>query len=233
MKIKDLPKSSRPREKALMYGIEHLSDEELLALIIGSGVKNKSALEIASSLINTYGNLFYLSKAKLMSLKSEFGLSQISALKLEATFEYHSRLMTSKYLDGIELKSLKDVYARYKYLENNEHELLLLLMLDRKSKIIKEKVLYQGTNNALNIDLKEVMVELLQANTKKFVLIHNHPDGNIKPSLEDEKATSLIASKAYSLGIKLIDHLIIYQGGYYSFKENNRLSKLTGSFLKV
>ena len=220
MRIKDLPKQSRPREKAIIYGIETLSDEELLAIIIGSGVKNKSAIEIADSLLKTYANLFCLSKAKLVSLKSEFGLSKISALKLEATFEFHRRLLTSKYQDLSKITSLENIYGRYKNLEDHEQELLVILMLDRYSQILKEKVLYIGTENDVSFNIKEIIIELLQTNTKKFVLVHNHPNGEKTPSEEDILSTSLIAEKARSLNIKLIDHVIIYKGGYYSFKEN-------------
>ncbi len=220
MRIKDLPKQSRPREKAIIYGIETLSDEELLAIIIGSGVKNKSAIEIADSLLKTYANLFCLSKAKLVSLKNEFGLSKISALKLEATFEFHRRLLTSKYQDLSKITSLENIYERYKNLEEHEQELLIVLMLDRYSQILKEKVLYIGTENDVSFNIKEIIIELLQTNTKKFVLVHNHPNGEKTPSEEDILSTSLIAEKTRSLNIKLIDHVIIYKGGYYSFKEN-------------
>ena len=222
MRIKDLPKISRPRERAFTYGIEALSDEELLAIIIGSGVKNKSALEIASSLLKTYMNLSLLSKAKLMSLKEEFGLSKISALKLEATFEFHRRLISSKYQEFTSMKHIENVYQRYQYLEDHEQELFIILMLDNKYQILKEKILYQGTQNSVELSIKEIVVELLQTNTKKFILIHNHPNGEIYPSKEDIASTALIAEKCDMLNIKLLDHLIIYKGGYYSFKENNQ-----------
>lgn len=220
MKIKELPKEARPREKALIYGVETLSDQELLALIIGSGVKNKSALEIGASLLDSYSSLFYLSKAKSASLKQEFGLSKISALKLEATFELHNRLMSSRYQSLDPIESSEDVYQRYRYLESSDQELLIILMLNTNNQILKEKILYKGTNSFLELNLREIIIELAQNNTRKFYLIHNHPNGESFPSQEDILATSKIANQTKPLGMKMLDHLIIYKNGYYSFKNS-------------
>ncbi len=220
MKIKELPKETRPREKALIYGIESLSDQELLAIIIGSGVKNKSALEIGASLLESYSSLFYLSKAKSASLKQQFGLSKISALKLEATFELHNRLITSRYREHLPVESSEDVYQKYRYLENSDHELLVILMLDSGNHILKERIIYQGTNSFLELNLREIIIELAQNNTRRFYLIHNHPNGESFPSQEDIIATTNIANQTKKIGMKLMDHLIIYKNGYYSFKNS-------------
>ena len=220
MKIKELPKEARPREKALIYGIESLSDSELLAIIIGSGVHNKSALEIGASLLETYSSLFYLSKAKSASLKQQFGLSKISALKLEATFEFHNRLNTSKYKELTPIESSESVYEKYRYLENSDQELLIILMLDNNNQILKEKTLYRGTSGFVDLNLREIIIELAQNNTRKFYLIHNHPNGESFPSQEDIIATSTIAEQTKKLGMKIMDHLIIYKSGYYSFKNS-------------
>lgn len=220
MKIKELPQEARPREKALIYGIESLSDQELLAIIIGSGVKNQSALDIGASLLKTYKSLFYLSKSKSESLKQQFGLSKISALKLEATFEFHNRLLQSKYQRLEPILCSEDVYVRYHYLENKEQELLVLLMLDSKNRIVKEKILYKGTSSFVELNMREIIVELAQVNTHRFYLIHNHPNGETYPSEADVLATTKIAKQTKAIGIKLIDHIIIYKGGFYSFKNN-------------
>lgn len=219
MKIKELPREIRPREKAEHFGIESLSDEELLALIIGSGVKGCSAMDISRDLLTTYLTLSSLSKSNLSSLEEHFGLSKITALKLLATFEFHNRLNSPLYQHRYLVGSSQDIYERYRYLENFTQEVLAVVLLNKKKEIIKEKILYRGTNNDLSISPKEICLEIISSRCSQFILIHNHPDGNINPSEDDIYATEVIKSTVEPLQIKLLDHLIIYPGGYYSFQE--------------
>lgn len=219
MKIRELPREIRPREKALHYGIESLSDEELLALLIASGVKGCSAMDISRDLLTTYLTLSSLANANLSSLEEHFGLSKITALKLMATFEFHNRLNSPLYQHRYLIGSSQDLYERYRYLENFTQEVLAIVMINKKKEIIKEKILYRGTNNDLSISPKEICLEIISSRCSQFVLIHNHPDGNTNPSEEDIYATEVIKKTADSLQIRLLDHLIIYPGGYYSFKE--------------
>lgn len=219
MKIRELPREIRPREKALHYGIESLSDEELLALLIASGVKGCSAMDISRDLLTTYLTLSSLANANLSSLEEHFGLSKITALKLMATFEFHNRLNSPSYQHRYLIGSSQDLYERYRYLENFTQEVLAIVMINKKKEIIKEKILYRGTNSDLSISPKEICLEIISSRCSQFVLIHNHPDGSANPSEEDIYATEVIKKTADSLQIRLFDHLIIYPGGYYSFKE--------------
>ena len=219
MKIRELPREIRPREKALHYGIESLSDEELLALLIASGVKGCSAMDISRDLLTTYLTLSSLANANLSSLEEHFGLSKITALKLMATFEFHNRLNSPLYQHRYLIGSSQDLYERYRYLENFTQEVLAIVMINKKKEIIKEKILYRGTNSDLSISPKEICLEIISSRCSQFVLIHNHPDGNTNPSEEDIYATEVIKKTADSLQIRLFDHLIIYPGGYYSFNE--------------
>ena len=219
MKIRELPREIRPREKALHYGIESLSDEELLALLIASGVKGCSAMDISRDLLTTYLTLSSLANANLSSLEEHFGLSKITALKLMATFEFHNRLNSPLYQHRYLIGSSQDLYERYRYLENFTQEVLAIVMINKKKEIIKEKILYRGTNNDLSISPKEICLEIISSRCSQFVLIHNHPDGSTNPSEEDIYATEVIKKTADSLQIRLFDHLIIYPGGYYSFNE--------------
>lgn len=220
MKIKDLPIENRPREKAKKYGVDKLNDVELLGIIISKGVKNKSALEISESLIKEYTNLFCLTKAKTSSLKKQFGLNEITSLKLEAIFELFYRVNQQRFKNGESVKNTDDVYKKYMYLSEQTKELLVVLMLDNKHRIIREKILYVGTDNFIPINIREIAVELLQTNTKYFLLIHNHPNNNKKPSDEDIGSTLLIKNALASLGLIMIDHIIITSDGFFSFREN-------------
>lgn len=222
MKISDIPFNLRPREKALRYGIEELSDQELLALIIGSGGQNNSALEIAADLLSTYFNSMYsLSNSNISSLMEHKGLKEGYALRLLATFEFHKRLNSPKYQKQEQIKSPEEVYLRYQYLENYDQEVLVLIMLDLKNRIKQEKLLYKGTFDSFSIDVRQIIQEIILAKAKSFILVHNHPDEENFASSNDILATDAIEKSAKTLGIKLVDHVIIYRGGYHSIKEDN------------
>ena len=133
MKISDIPFNLRPREKALHYGIEELSDQELLALIIGSGGRGNSAIDIANELLKSHANsMESLSNTNYQSLLSFLGLKKSIALRLLATFEFHKRLNSSKYKNPLKIESVHDVYFRYQNMEDLDHEELVILMLDLK-----------------------------------------------------------------------------------------------------
>ena len=220
MKISDIPSNLRPREKALQYGIEELSDQELLAIIIGSGVRGHSAIDIAGELLQTYANsLEVLSNTNYQSLLGHLGLKKSIALRLLATFEFHKRLMSNRYQKIEKIETNEQVYFRYKNLENLDQEVLIILMLDLKHRIIKEKTLYKGTFNSFSIDVRQVIQELFLAKAKFFYLIHNHPDEESSPSNEDILATKVIEKASKNLSIKLLDHIVVFKGGYSCIKE--------------
>lgn len=220
MKIADLPLEAKPREKAFCYGIETLHDDELLAILIGSGVKGYSAIDIGKSLINTFVTLPNLANSSLDALEKMNGLNKISALKLIASFELHRRLISPLYCKNNHLHSSQQINDRFRYLETYENEVIVLVMLNRKKEIIREMTKYKGTGSLINFDFKEIISELLKSNCKYFVLVHNHPSGEEKPSQNDVISTFVLKEKAYEFGIKLFDHVVIYKNGYYSFLEH-------------
>ena len=219
MRISDIPENLRPREKALQYGIEELSDQELLALIIGSGVRGHSAIDIAGELLSTYAySLEALSNTNYQSLLGHLGLKESIALRLLATFEFHKRLISNRYQKITKIDNEEQVYFRYRYLENFDQEVLVILMLDLKGRIIKEKTLYKGTFDGFSIDVKQIIQELILAKAKSFYLIHNHPDEEPIASEEDILATKVIEKASKSLSVKLLNHIVIFKGGYSCVK---------------
>ena len=228
MKISDIPINLRPREKALVYGIEQLSDQELLALLIGSGGVDNSAMDIASTLLKTHGNsMEALSEENYASLTGYLGLKKSKGMRLLATFEFHKRLNSNRYKNMTKIESNYDIYSRYKNMENLDHEELVVLMLNSGRKILKEIVLYKGTFDSFEIDIRQIVQELVLAKAKYFYLIHNHPDEEDKPSEEDILATKIIEKTSSNLGIKLIDHFIIFKGGFVSIKnDQNQINLL-------
>ena len=225
MRISDIPINLRPREKAIQFGIEELSDQELLTLIIGSGGRGNSAFDIANELLKSHGNsLEALSNTNYRSLLAYLGLKKSIALRLLATFEFHKRLSSHKYKNVEKIETSEDVYFKYQYLENLEQEIFVILMLDLKHRIIKEKVLYKGTYDSFSIDVRQVIEELILAKAKSFYLLHNHPDEENHPSDDDIIATKVIEKNAKNLGIKLINHLVIFKGGYSCIKKETKTS---------
>lgn len=220
MRIKDLPIEAKPREKAIRFGFDSLSDAELLAIIIGSGVRNYSALEIAHNLLKDHCTLKNISNTNLETLSKYKGLKKAGSLKLLATFEFYKRLISPLYQSSEQLLDAKQVYTRYKYLESYNQEVLMIVMLDRKKNILKEKLMYKGTSENFDVDAKEIISEILISKCSKFILIHNHPDGDIFPSDEDIFTTSIIESSAANFKLKLVDHVIIGKNDYYSLQEN-------------
>lgn len=215
MRISDIPINFRPREKALQYGIEELSDQELLALIIGSGGRGNSAIDIASELLKSHANsMESLSNTNYQSLLSFLGLKKSIALRLLATFEFHKRLNSFRYKNPPKIESIHDVYFRYQNMEDLDHEELVILMLDLKFRIVKEKVLYKGTFDSFEIDVREILRELVLAKAKYFYLIHNHPDEERRPSDNDILSTKIVEKAAKNMGIILLDHLIIFKDGF-------------------
>ena len=223
MKISEIPKEIRPREKALRYGIETVSDDELLAIIIGSGVRGCSAIDIGRNLLTSHASLEMLSTCDFSSLEEQTGLSSTLVLRLLAAFELHKRLASPMYQNKVFLLSSKDIYDRYKYLENYTQEAVVLLMLNKKRKVIKEKLLYQGTTDSVLVNPKEVIAEVIKSNCSDFVIVHNHPDGSFLPSDEDIYVTETLKEIGSSFQIKMVDHIIISQGGYYSFIDEKYL----------
>lgn len=218
-KIKELPKFERPREKAIRYGIENLSNEELLAIMLRTGTRDMSALDLAHKLNSEscgLTNLFHMPYQALLDIN---GIGPGKALILSSCFELCSRyLKTLSGEDGpVDLNSLINRYALK--LKNEECEVLMLISLNKRKEIIYEECLYKGNDISVDCQPDQVVKKVLLHNGKSFYLIHNHPSGNHEPSTNDSMMTTEIVRRTRKVNITLEDHLIIGKDGYYSFKE--------------
>lgn len=218
-----IPKEDRPREKALSVGIENLSDAELLALILHTGVKGIGVIDLSSNILNQYKNLYFLSKENHVGLKEIKGLNTAKILSLLATFEIANRIDKLKRSNIGRISNSNDLYNSFKYLNELNHEELILLVLDKEKHVIKERTLFRGTCNVISLEIKSILYELLVSNAYYFVIIHNRISGEVYPSEEDIITTSLIRDNASNLSIKMYDHLIIGKDSYYSFKDHGKL----------
>ena len=220
-KIKDIAPFERPREKALRSGINTLSDIELFALIIQSGGKDNSVLNIAYNLLSNANGLsgfFDYDYEKLLKIK---GINKVTAIKLLAVKELMQRFEHLQIISKAHITNSQDVYKmfRIKYLEKNSEEITILL-LNHTNQIIKEEVIASGATNEVSIDFRSIFRDVLKNNCHKFILIHNHPTGESVPSEEDIYYTKEIKKKAHSLGLKLLDHIIFGKNNYFSFRDN-------------
>ena len=228
-RIKDLPLLNRPREKALRYGINALSDEEILAILISSGIKNYNALTIAKNLLKEHQGLYNLSRINEPKKLKTKGLSDTRSLMLIAAFTLASRIEKDAKNKPLRINASSDILSLYQHeLSKAEKEHLYLLMLNQKREIIKEEVLYLGTSEGFEIDLKEIVRRVLIYNAVNVILVHNHPSGNVVPSTSDIEATIELNKALIKHDITLLDHVIIGAFRYFSFAENSLINNNKG-----
>ena len=219
-KIKDLPIYDRPKEKALRYGIKTLSNVELLAILINTGTRENSAITIAEKLLTKYQQLTNLVKMTETGDFDIVGIKHNKALTLLAAFQLFDRVEKEN-SKAMEVVNSSAMLAR-KYMaefSNARQEMFLLVALDKAMKIIKEIILYVGTKKGLEVDVSFVIDKLIRLNATYYVMIHNHPSGNIYPSLEDFIMTRSISESSAKHDVHLYDHLIISNYNFFSFRE--------------
>lgn len=225
MTIKELPDYERPYEKCVAKGAAALSDAELISVIIRTGIQGEKSVDLANRILNAGPdgllNLIYLGIDELIKIR---GIGIVKAVQLKCAGELAKRIsMASRHKEV--LLNRPDTIASY-YMERMRHEpkeVLLLTMYDSKNMLLGEEVLSVGTSNAALISPGEVYKTALSARAEYIVLLHNHPSGNPKPSSEDIEVTMRIKRCGELLGVLLMDHIIIGDNRYFSFREQNIL----------
>ena len=224
MKLKQLPKSERPREKLLKYGKENLSDSELLALILKSGTKDLDVLDISFLLLNELdklSNLKYVSYETLIDIK---GIGNSKAIELLALSELAKRIYFEVDNSGkLVLNNPEEIYKNNKYLfVGLKQEHFYALYLNSKKELIERKLLFMGTLNKSIVHPREIFKEAYRLSASSIVCMHNHPSGDLLPSPDDIELTKALIEIGKLNGIPVIDHLIVSDKGYYSFHKKNR-----------
>ncbi len=223
MKIKEIEKDQRPREKALRLGIRTLSDVELLALIIQSGNKNHPVYEIAQEVLrisNSLANLFDLHAKQLMEIP---GIREGKALQILASVELCKRAMRAhSYQSAIARPEdiVKWFELEYGY-EKQEH--FIALYLDAKGHILSHRVLFKGTLTESCVHPRDIFKEAFLESANSVLCVHNHPSGVCAPSKEDIECTKQIAAIAKMMGIQFLDHIIVGRNNYFSFRQSEIL----------
>jgi len=225
VKIKELPESERPYEKLVSIGVENLSTDELLAILLKSGYKNISSKGLANIVLRETNGLIGLAEHRYEQLISIKGIGLSKACILLSAIELSKRIEQEKF--KIKTQKLTNATMVYEYYKNKisdkKQEHFYVVYLDNSKKIIDDKLLFIGTINHSVVHPREIYKEAYILSASAIILVHNHPSGNVIPSKEDITLTKHIKDVGLVLGIKVIDHIIIGRNNYYSLLENNDL----------
>jgi len=218
--IKDWAKDDRPREKMLIKGIDSLSDAELLAILIGSGTKKKSALEVAKCLLKSCdNNLGKLGKYILTDFMQIDGIGQVKAITLLAGMELGRRREKSPVLKTSIRSSAEVATFLQSRLKDRLTEVFAVAFLNRANKVNHLEVISEGGVTGTVADPRVIFKKALQHNAVSLILCHNHPSGNLQPSRADEELTIKLREAARFFDMQVLDHVIVSEEGYFSFAD--------------
>lgn len=227
MKIKDLQREEKPREKLIDKGAENLTDVELLAIILRSGGSNNSATSLSRALLNRFQSFKELFNADMKELENFKYIGHAKATSIKALGEISKRYVSKglNTLDGKNIRTPQDVYSIiHKDTLDKDQEYLFLLTLDSRSNLISKDLISKGLLNETLIHPREIFKKALAKSACSIILVHNHPSNKSDPSDEDIKVTKRIVRVGIEMGIPLIDHLIVTNDGFSSMKSLNLLS---------
>jgi DNA repair protein RadC len=224
VRIKDISKEGRPRERFLKYGVEALSDAELFAILLRTGSKGENVIDMSNKLIAQYG-LDKLFECSLKELEKIKGIGPSKAMQILTIAEIQKRINQSKN-PVKKISCAKDVFnLMYEKLKDKKEEQFYILMLNTQNFLITEPALItKGILDASILHPREVFKPAIKNSASKILLLHNHPSGNPEPSEEDLDITKRLISVGEEIDIKVLDHVIIGERGYWSWGEDKRLT---------
>jgi len=224
MKVKDMKKINelnivdKPREKLLQKGVKALKDYELLAILIGSGTKDKDVLKLSREISKLYEDDF--ENISIEKLTAIHGLGNVKASQLLCAIELSKRYIIKQ---NIQITKAEDIYILLDEYKNKQQEYFITITLDGANHVIEKRVISIGTINQSLVHPREVFSPALVSNATSIILAHNHPSGELSPSIEDINITRRLKESSKLLGIELLDHVIISKYGYFSFKDEGLL----------
>ena len=210
MKIKDLPKIDRPREKLEKYGPKRLSDSELLAILLGSGIKGKNVLTLSREILRQVEEMG-LANISRDDFKKIHGLGRAKISQILALIELSGRLNEKK---GIVVQSSEDIWKLCADFYDSKKEHMAVFYLDTKNRIIERRITSIGTIDSNLVHPREIFEPALSLSASSIMIAHNHPSGGLEPSAEDKKITWQLLEAANILGFRLLSHVIITQSGF-------------------
>ena len=225
LSIKNWSEEDQPREKLMAKGRQVLSDAELLAILIGSGSRSESAIELCKRILNdSQNNINQLAKLSVNDLMKYRGIGEAKAISIVAALELGRRRKSEAVLDKVQVTSSQHLYEYIKpVLEDLPHEEFWIVLLSRANKIIGKQLIGRGGISETTADIKLIFKKSIESLASAIILAHNHPSGNLKPSQSDLNLTKKIKDAAKLFDISILDHLIIGDGNYYSFNDEGVL----------
>ena len=210
MAITDWAVEDRPREKLLNKGAEALTDAELLAIFLRTGIKGKTAVDLARDLLSEIGGLSLLLSADEKSFCQAKGLGQAKYVQMQAVVEMSRRYLNEKMIRGDAMSNVSDVKNYLKSrLQNYPFEVFACLFLDNKHRVIEYEELFRGTIDAASVHPREVIRRVLHHNAAAIVLAHNHPSGVAEPSQSDNQITQKLKDALQLIDVRVLDHFVI------------------------
>ncbi len=220
----NIPLEERPRERLLEHGVSALKVSELLAIILGSGTRGISAIDLGEMLLNYFGSLESLVDASISDLTQIKGIGKAKAIELKAVFGLAKKLLATTKEERLPIISSIEAHkALIDLFYGEKQELLAVLLLDAKLKPFHREIIGRGILTQVLIHPREVFNPALRNHAQTLIIAHNHPSGDTTPSADDLRLTKLLKSCGEILGIPLADHLILAGQSYFSFKDNNLL----------
>jgi len=218
--IKDYPVNERPRERLIGHGPESLTNQELIAIILRTGTKDESVLQLSQKLIQHFDGLRMLKHASLEELTSLKGIGKAKAIQLLASLELGRRIATLQEVERYVIRSPEDganyVMEEMRFL-SQEH--FVCIYLNTKNQVLFRKTIFIGSLNSSIVHPREVFKEALKRSAASIICVHNHPSGDPTPSREDIDVTKRLVECGKMMGIELLDHIIIGEKRYVSLKE--------------
>lgn len=220
-RIADLASQERPRERLKKLGPQSLNTAELLAILLRTGVKGESAIQVGQRLLQKFGGLLGIQRAHFDEVENERGMGEAKAATLKAAVELGRRLAEQDAQERTRISSPADAAALVQYeMSALESEQLRAILLDTRNQVISIEDLYHGSLNSAPVRVAEVFRPAIRSNAASMVLVHNHPSGDPTPSPEDLALTKALREAGVQLDIEILDHLIIGQGRFISMKES-------------
>jgi DNA repair protein RadC len=218
LSIKAWAEDDRPREKLITKGRQSLSDAELIAILIGSGNRKESAVELSKRILNHYTELNELGRLSVKDLMQFRGIGEAKAVSIVAALELGRRRKETEQAKKIRITSSRDAYdCFYADLTDLVTEEFWILLLSRNNTVIKKVNVSKGGVAGTVVDTKVIFKHAIENLASSIIICHNHPSGNLKPSEADIKLTKNLKEAGKIMGIAVLDHIIVAEGSYYSF----------------
>ena len=223
--MKELSPGDRPREKLVSHGAPSLGDNELVAVLVGSGCRGRDALAVANELLTALGGIHGLSRSTADELRRASGIGQVKASQIVAAIELGRRTLARRYERRPQLLMPADTadFLFPLFGGRTVVEQFGVVLLDTKHRVMRTAIVASGTLSSTVVEPRDVFREAVQGAASAVVVFHNHPSGDPLPSPDDEELTWRLRAAGVLMGIDLIDHVILGEGRYFSFKERGRL----------